>query len=208
MTHDKGRQTDEGHPAVTALDAHIAALRADTLPVPGPTRPWTFDVEYIGGAQPTDYGTGTECDGSWQWAIFDGPSEQTDVVLLGIAEDEDPTPVLAALVADHNRLLPARPSPTDDDPWAENAKLWADLTRAISERNAVAEAAAAHVHPGPDHEDERIRQELIAGWMDRGRDDADSWRQSWEKAARERNELRAEIERLRAHQEPGPEGER
>ncbi len=86
-------------------------------PVPGPTRPWTFDVEYVGGAQRTDYGTGTEDDGQWQWAIFNGPPEQMgSLVLLGMAEDEDPTPVLAALVADHNRSVV--PGPTREQQWA------------------------------------------------------------------------------------------
>jgi hypothetical protein len=72
-------------------------------PTPGPTRePWTFDVNYEGGSYQVDYGTGTEWDGSYQWAIYDGPHEIDDVVLAGAA-DEDPMPVLTALVAEHNR---------------------------------------------------------------------------------------------------------
>lgn len=65
-------------------------------------KPWSFTVNFEGGPQPTDYGTGTEWDGSHFWVIYDGPSDVDDAVLVGMAA-EDPTPVLAALVAQHNR---------------------------------------------------------------------------------------------------------
>ncbi len=73
-------------------------------PVPDPrgAKRWTFDVNFEGGPQPVDYGTGTEWDGSYQWAIYDGPHEIDGAVLAGAA-DEDPTPVLTALVAEHNQ---------------------------------------------------------------------------------------------------------
>lgn len=67
-------------------------------------KPWTFDVQFDGGPQRVEHGTGTEWDGSHQWAIYDGPHEIDDVVLAGAA-DEDPTAVLAQIVAEHNACI-------------------------------------------------------------------------------------------------------
>lgn len=72
----------------------------------------------------------------------------------------------------------------------ENDDLHDDVLRAITERNEVARLAAAEIHPGPDGEDDQIRRELIQNWMDEGRDGAESWQTSWEKAARERTGAR------------------
>lgn len=70
----------------------------------GDRKPWTFDVQFEGGPQIVDYGTGTEWDGSHHWAIYDGPHEIDDVVIAGAADD-DPTAVLTQIVAEHNACI-------------------------------------------------------------------------------------------------------
>lgn len=86
------------------MAGRIDSVRIPTPAGPAETKPWSFTVNFEGGPQPTDYGTGTEWDGSHYWVIYDGPHEIDDAVLVGMA-DEDPTPVLAALVAEHNRAI-------------------------------------------------------------------------------------------------------
>lgn len=64
---------------------------------------WRFEVNFEGGQQPDG-----EWDGAHFWAIYNGPD---DVVLVGMA-DEDPTAVLAELVAMHNGQPAPTPGPT------------------------------------------------------------------------------------------------
>lgn len=77
----------------------------DPAAPPAGRKRWTYDVNFEGGPQRTDYGTGEEWDGSYFWVIYDGPHEIDDVVLTGQA-DEDPTELVAAVVAEHNAGLP------------------------------------------------------------------------------------------------------
>ncbi len=79
----------------------------------------------------------------------------------------------------------------------ERDELWDDVLRALTERNEVAERAASEFAPGPDGQDHIDRQALIQRWLDDGRDGAETWRTSWQKAAERAVTAGAERDTLR-----------
>lgn len=90
-----------------------------------------------------------------------------------------------------------------DQLTAENDELHDDVLTVLRVRNAALTQAAAHIHPGPDGADDAIRQSLIEEWVTEGHDRvAGENRQRTQMlirmldAERERDEARAEVERL------------